>query len=196
MTVIDHCTETSTCTCLRCSQKFSNGLISTLQLRKEALKSGELDMYVELLRQRGLEVPTWLQSIRSHVNAGLKLPMHVVPSAWVPQRCRPEPSTHAATCPDCHTEFMVDLTNESDPFGNLRRQLANNWIKCPLCQELHDVTRENLERWDPWNAPLRTSRRGWCRRWLANHDVVGWAITIFFVTFWVWLIFTMIYETN
>lgn len=176
--------------------EWSDHLIDTLRLRYDALTTGELRLYQELMEQRGIEVPPWFRSIRAAVDAGRDLPpvSYLLPEtvklgdATVPDDPWAGYDFVPGTCDRCHTETLVDR-HKTRGFDGIKL--------CAPCQELHDLQRVSgpaIERYDQLRAatelhPLRALRG------LTAHAVSGvvhlWPV--WFVLLWVTAILTVAY---
>lgn len=128
---------------------WRNQVISTLKLRHDALTTGELKLYRELMEQRGIPVPAWFTRIQMMVEKKLPIAPITVPESWdgstrassaeIARQTlksvqkdhdrkygRPKtPEFKTAICEACRTETIM-------PY--------RDWV-CHWCMELNDVRR-------------------------------------------------------
>lgn len=145
---------------------WRNQVISTLKLRHDALTTGELKLYRELMEQRGIPVPAWFTRIQMMVEKKLPIAPVTVPASWDgPTKSgsaeiarqtlklvqddhdrkygRPEkPEFKTAVCEACRTETIMPYRDQA----------------CHWCTELNDVRRRVDARLASYEAAKDAAR--------------------------------------
>lgn len=93
--------------------EWANHVIKTLRLRYDALTTGELGLYEELMKTRGIEVPEWFKRIRMYVDAERPVYPAMIPTEWyeltrtsvLAQR----DDWKEVNCKDCQLPTLVDV---------------------------------------------------------------------------------------
>lgn len=123
-------------------EEWTRQLVKTLRLRYDALTSGELSMYRELMVQRGIEVPEWFDHVKNAVDRQDKVraPAYL---AIPPDEKAPAPRYVEGRCTLCHTDTFVD--SKAYP------------PRCYTCQELDDVRDRLAPRLAAYDEAVRAT---------------------------------------
>lgn len=175
---------------------WRNHVISTLKLRYDAVTTGELRLYRELMEQRGIPVPAWFTRIEWLIEKQKPIPTDMVPDTWDGSTLAGSRAIAMTTIDEARrdgiTSILPGSINDDFYFARCHDCRTDTIVRvgprpcCYLCEELEREQQALVPRLAAYDDAVKATRFHWPRTLRVSWYVI--AMVAFWTIWWVWLI--------